>query len=77
MHQYKTFLLSFLVKLSENIKKNTFLGPITLILTFLQSSKNVSISTLPVILSFMKFFVAQTSRTRFFFNCCKVKYLRH
>ena len=25
----------------------------------------------------MKFFVAQTSITRFFFNCGKVKYLRH
>ena len=28
-------------------------------------------------LSFMKFFVALTSRTRFFFNWWKVKYLRH
>ena len=42
--------MSFLVYLSENVKK---------------------------ILSFMKFFVAQTSRTRFFFNCWKVKYLHH
>ena len=32
-------------------------------------------STLPVVLTFLKYFVAQTSRTRFFLNCWKVKYL--
>ena len=64
---------SFWLIYLKTFKKFTFLGPVTSILTFLQFSKKcagVCISTLPVILFFMNFFVAQTSRTRFFFNCC-------
>ena len=57
-----------LVNLSETFPKSTILGPVTSILTFLAvfSKMRLNISTLPVILSFLKIFVAQTSRTRFF-----------
>ena len=50
------------------LKKFTFLGPVTSILTFLHffSKMRQTILTLSVISSFVKFFVAQTSRTRFF-----------
>ena len=65
-----------LVNLSENVQQISFrMGPVTSILNFVQFSQ--SKSTLPVILSFMKFFVAQLFRTQFLFNCCKVKYLSH
>ena len=60
--------LSFLVNLSENIQNIYFFW--VLLLQFQQlavfSKMRQSILTLPVILSFMKFFVSQTSRTRFF-----------
>ena len=44
---------------SENFPQIYFFGPCNSILTFLQFSQNDKID-LPVILSFMKFFVAQT-----------------
>ena len=60
---------SFLVNWAENC---AFIGSCDFNFNFF-----VSVSTLPVILSFLKFFVAQTSLTNFFFNFWKVKYLRH
>ena len=66
---------SFWLFYTKTFHKTTFLGPVASILTFLQFSQKcawLAKSTLPVISSFMKFFVAQTSRTRFFFNCWKV-----
>ena len=49
----------------KSFKQFTFLGPVTSILTFLQfTMRQTIISTLLVISSFMKFCVAQTSRTR-------------
>ena len=57
----------------KTFKKFTFLGPVTLILTFFVvfSKMRQTISNLPVVSSFMKIFVAQTSRTRFFLQLLK------
>ena len=62
-----------LINLSENIQKIYF--NFNFIVVFSKLRK--SISNLPFTVSFVKFFVTQTSRTRFFFICYKVKYLCH
>ena len=57
----------FLVNLSEIIQNIYFLGSCYVSFNFaVFSEMRQSTSTLPVILSFIKFFVAQTSRIRFF-----------
>ena len=63
--------------LLKPLKNCAFLG--LWLLTFLNFFPKMrqTISTLLVILSFMKFFVAQISITRFFSNCWKAKKLRH
>ena len=59
------FVIFFVVILFFFLSSKTFWGPVTSILTFLQFYQKCAklYQTLPVILSFMKFFVAQTSRT--------------
>ena len=47
----------------KKLKRYPFMGPMTFFCGFLKMHQ--PISTLLVILSFMKIFVAQTSRTRF------------
>ena len=67
-HRKKSFLV--------NITGKLFWGSCDFNFNFLKifSKMRQTLYTLPVILSYMKFFVASRF---FFFNCWKVKYLRH
>ena len=64
----------YLVIFSKNFPQIYFFGSCYFNFNFFAvfSKMRHTISTLPVISSFMKIFVAQISRTRFFFNCWKL-----
>ena len=64
----------FWLNYQKTFQKLTFFGPVTSTLTFLQFSikkMRRTILTLPVISSFIKFCIAQTSRTRLFLQLLK------